>query len=472
MGRARSASIALAVLATSCGARTGLDALLFGDDNGGPGGPSTLLDGGPDGAADASSDAPMDARADAMDASDSPNNPRPQMCEPDVCGGCAFQLGSPWPSYQRCPFHRGSTDAIGPRNPVILWTATSPNVGDWPPVYFGSAPVIAADGTIYVTLSDGEILAVDHAGHVRWNVAVEGWGWYAGSPTLSIARNGDLYVSVDQLEALDPADGHVRWSSPLGALATSPSQAISAAVGPDGTIFAAGFRGQQTGTSGVFALRSNGQEAWSDRTLDLQTSPAVGEDGALFVSDTLGRLFVFNGDGSQRWSASVGGSETQTWMTPTVGPDGTVYVGATNRVTTFYAFNGDGSTRWSIAFSNNYSASGTSALSPDGTSYFIGPHARLVAIDASGQLLWAVPTVDLEQSSPTNGPILDGAGVIYLNTESDFRVESTLYAVAPDGTVAWTVPLGGFANGPPALGADGTLYVATSTTLYAIGEAH
>jgi outer membrane protein assembly factor BamB len=242
------------------------------------------------------------------------------------------------------------------------------------------------------------------------------------------------------------------------------------------------WRGQGGSAAGLFAIGPGGTRAWSAPSLDIVASPAVAKDGTVYAGDTLGKLHALDpGTGSERWTADLGGDTTEVWMTPTVGPDGMVYLGTTSGmtagtasgdpvITTFYAVKPDGSFLWAHAFNAlGYPISGSPALGIDGTVYVLGPDLALNAITPSGHILWTVPTNGVEQLNPGYGPILDGDGVAYVVTTELQFTTSMLYAVTRSGEIAWTMALDGFANGPPAIGADGTLYVATSAALYAIG---
>jgi outer membrane protein assembly factor BamB len=64
---------------------------------------------------------------------------------------------------------------------------------------------------------------------------------------------------------------------------------------------------------------------------------------------------------------------------------------------------------------------------------------------------WKVAAADKIVATPgiaTNGTILVGAE------------DEHLYAIAPDGTLLWLLPLGGDIDTTPAIARDGTIYVA------------
>jgi outer membrane protein assembly factor BamB len=394
----------------------------------------------------------------------------------DVCGEYVFQVGSPWPSLQRCPFHWGRTDVRGPKNPVQKWSVLSPMgaVFQWPFEFFGGGPTIAANGMIYLTLATGSVEAISSDGVVQWTTGLTSTGWYAGSPSVAIARDGTLYVALDSIYALDPA-GRLQWTRGFKYVGGTDRTCVgySPAIGPDGNVYSAGWRSLTSVSSGFFAVTHTGTDVWNDPTLDMVSDFAIGQDGTVFVGDTSGQLIAVDPSGTRKWSFAVGDTSTQVRMTSTIGPDGVSYIGATmdSSVNTLYAVNPDGSEKWRRQIAEStYPMAGSPALGADGTLYMIDAVGSLNAIDANGAPLWTFATTNLPETSVSNAPIIDGAGVVYFVTSSVYDARSTLYAVDRNGQLVWSMPLGGFANGAPALGANGTLYVATSSALYAIGD--
>src|SRR5205814_765697 len=62
----------------------------------------------------------------------------------------------------------------------------------------------------------------------------------------------------------------------------------------------------------------------------IDSSPAVGVDGTIYVGSLDGKLYAVRPDGTNLWSFSTGGGVASS---PAVGVDGTIYVGSRdNRV--------------------------------------------------------------------------------------------------------------------------------------------
>ena len=68
-----------------------------------------------------------------------------------------------------------------------------------------------------------------------------------------------------------------------------------------------------------------GDEIWSFRFggSDVYSSPAVGNDGTIYVGSDDYKLYAINPDGSKKWAYDTG-----EWVmsSPTIGSDGTIYV--------------------------------------------------------------------------------------------------------------------------------------------------
>jgi outer membrane protein assembly factor BamB len=97
----------------------------------------------------------------------------------------------------------------------------------------------------------------------------------------------------------------------------------------------------------------------------------------------------------------------------------------------------------------------TPALDDSGDVY-ITTSRKLVKVDGrTGAALWAWPSHN--SLSISHSPVIGQDGKVYFACYSD-----SLYALNPDGTLAWAQPLGASVNSAPAVGLDGRLYVATT----------
>jgi outer membrane protein assembly factor BamB len=202
-------------------------------------------------------------------------------------------------------------------------------------------------------------------------------------------------------------------------------------------------------------------------------------------TDTRNVLGHVAGEGELNWSFKAGGAIVSS---PAIGNDGVIYVGSDDRH--LYAINPDGTLKWKYETGDVITAS--PAIGSDGTIY-VGSYDRQVyAINPDGSLRWAYPTVSILSTSPAIG----SDGTIYVGgTDLDryiFKCPSTcdyspvpedcieawsfearlstLYAINPDGTLKWSIKLKGtmgdaaenyFPASSPAIANDGTIYIGT-----------
>lgn len=178
-------------------------------------------------------------------------------------------------------------------------------------------------------------------------------------------------------------------------------------------------------------------------------------------------------EGSLKWSFQTSGVEgvvNAVKSSPAIGDDGTIYIGSDDRH--LYAIKSDGTLKWKYETGDKITAS--PAIGSDGTIY-VGSHDRqLYALYPDGTLRWAYPTISILSSSPA----IASDGTIYVGgTDHDAYIYcggsvrfSTLYAVKPDGTLKWSKKLNGtigdeeenfFPASSPAIGSDGVIYIGT-----------
>lgn len=229
------------------------------------------------------------------------------------------------------------------------------------------------------------------------------------------------------------------------------------------------------------------------------SSPALSLDGsAIYVGMYRdvggGRLVAVAPNQSIKWRADF---SEPIEASPTVGPDGTVYIGCLDgSMYAFYPdlpFNASFRDRLKWSYDTFGPISGSAALSADGTTIYFGSEDHNVyALDTSNRSVrWIKPTGREILASPVVGPdgaiyigSLDGKfyafnpdgtekwppkqtggpiygtaaigrdGTLYFGSH-----DQNVYAIAPDGSTRWEFPTQGVIDGAPALGADGTVYV-------------
>jgi len=239
-------------------------------------------------------------------------------------------------------------------------------------------PTVGGDGTIYVTVADGYLYAIDP----RAPPVMMKWRRRIGAPAVpdtqpAIAPDGTIYVCetpsptphLHHLHALSSTTGAIRWSAPLTGDCDAPSIAI------DGTIYVGTRNGD------LHAIRPDGALRWIKQVgpiaIGFDAVPVIGADGTVYVAAwTLGVIALRGIDGEPRWTESfpnggvsgiaIGGDGVLyvgTWdpgtvralsplghelwkheiigangcfAAPAIGADGTVYIGCTDR--RLYAF--------------------------------------------------------------------------------------------------------------------------------------
>ncbi len=163
--------------------------------------------------------------------------------------------------------------------------------GQWEMPEYVPGPAVS-DGTVYVSTSDGQVVAVDAAsGDVRWRQQVgarELW-----EPSVA---DGRVYVTVDgeRIVALDATTGEQLWSwdSPGG-------MSTHYATIAEGKLFTSDF------SEVVYAIDlATGTTLWESEPIGAVRTSAY-RDGTLFVPGRDGQVTALDtSDGSIRWSSA------------------------------------------------------------------------------------------------------------------------------------------------------------------------
>ncbi|MBC7173101.1 MAG: PQQ-like beta-propeller repeat protein, partial [Polyangiaceae bacterium] len=314
------------------------------------------------------------------------------------------------------------------------------------------AQPVLAGRRVYVGSFSGTIHALDARGRELWKRDL-------GGPIYStpyIAPDGTLYVGTDAgyLYALD-SSGEIRFRLATEAEADT---GVVPAPGRDGLLhFAAG--------KDLWAITRDGRVRWRFRARSkIFTTPAIDEDGTIYVGSQDDHLYAIAPDGDLRWAFEANGDIDSS---PVIGDDGTIYFGCDDR--RLYALDRDGRLKFKVQLGGFVRA--PAALGPNGTVLVgvFGPRPRLVALGAAdGAERWsfAVTVSESNDLGVSSGPLVDREGRIYFGAHDNY-----LYALTPEGQLLWTFGAEGDIDTPPVLGRDGVLYFGSDDgRLYAISE--
>ncbi|HTL37067.1 MAG TPA: PQQ-binding-like beta-propeller repeat protein, partial [Kofleriaceae bacterium] len=264
-----------------------------------------------------------------------------------------------------------------------------------------------------------------------------------GSPAFAMA-GGDARHTGRRSGPAPAAAPKELWSVDVkGVVAGSPT------IGPDGTIYVASHDGN------LYAISDAGQVKWTFKTADRSWStPAVADDGTIYIGSDDDHLYAVKSDGSLKWKLRLGDCDPKGFGPessrcdvdggPTIGPDGTIYVGGDG----IHAVWADGTLRWKLATAEHVAS--TPALGSDGTVYAGSEDDALYAVGPDGMKKWELRTGNDIDASPTVG----ADGTIYVGSD-----DHAVYAVSPQGQVVWRVITGDDVRGGAALAPNGTLYV-------------
>lgn len=192
----------------------------------------------------------------------------------------------------------------------------------------------------------------------------------------------------------------------------------------------------------------------------IESSPAVGSDGTIYVGSYDHKLYAICPDGEKKWSYTFGLFYGKIDATPAIAVDGTIYIAYDDEPGKLYAINSDGTVKWYSQF-GTYGVNSSSAIGQDGTVYTVTGVNYLKALNPSGEVNWS-----FHYTSLCSSPAVDSNGLIYVGGTHD------MYALNPDGSEHWRyVGAGNLYVESPAIGADGTVYFGTDLdSLYALNS--
>jgi outer membrane protein assembly factor BamB len=313
---------------------------------------------------------------------------------------------------------------------------------------------IGSDGTVYSAANN--LVALHSDGTEKWiDKSVLGFG---SAPT--IAADGTIYFTVEYfvgntntlayaLRAENP-DGTAKWT--LGS-DTGPTYGLPT-IGADGTLYAVGP------SNGVYALNPDLSQKWVyfANADDQLTGPSVAPDGSVaFGTGYDGTFYDLHPDGTFNWHSNNG--DLDPVISPLLDPNGNVFASSGAHAV---AFRPDGSLKWDYQTMGGITGVAF-GVSSDIYVVSLDHHLyRLIAYgtQASTQL-WSFDTGQLI----TSGVAVDVEGTAYFGAW-----DNNIYAVRADGSLKWKFQTTAHIESGIAIGGDGTIYAGTDDgVIWAIG---
>mgnify|MGYP001959616909 CR=1 FL=1 len=266
-------------------------------------------------------------------------------------------------------------------------------------------------------------------------------------------------------EATAQKPGSVLWEFETGSSISSPP-----VIGVDGTVYIGGSNITKFGSSGwsfngvLYALNGKtGSKKWESKTGHIiRASPTIGPDGTVYVGSKVGsqefNVHALDGKtGAKKWefSNSVGG-----WMESAcaIGKDGAIYFGVTIGLKgkVYCLDRKTGTKKWD--FETGAEVKSSPVIGYDGTVYVGSLDKKIYALDgASGLKKWEFYTGNYLYSSPAIG----ADGTIFLGSYA-----RKIYSLdGKTGAKKWEFKTGyPISFSSPAIGSDGIIYIGTGST--------
>jgi outer membrane protein assembly factor BamB len=341
------------------------------------------------------------------------------------------------------PARRNRSPFRGPANPTITSVTELQD-----PIQ--TAPAVLHDGTVVVATLGGNVVGIRDNGQIAFTTRL-GDRVYA-SP-LVIGERFFLGTDDDRFVAMS-SSGNVLWS-----LATDGDADTSGTPTPDhGIVFAA--------HDTVYFVRKDGSVVWRVRAKrKIFSSPAVAEDGTVYVGAQDNRLYGIRRTGTLRFAVDLGNDVD---CAPAIDDDGTVFVGTDGGAVVAVA--GDsGKERWRTPVGGHVRGGLTVTRSHDVVAGVYGPSPRVVTLRGdTGEMLWsfAVPGTGAREFGVHGSPVEDADGNLYFGAQDD-----AVYALTANGELRWKIATGGDVDAPIVLLADGVVLAASDDgKLYRIEE--
>ncbi|MFP4051919.1 MAG: PQQ-binding-like beta-propeller repeat protein, partial [Thermoplasmata archaeon] len=366
--------------------------------------------------------------------------------------------GSPWPSFQHDMRNTGRSQfASSHVNGSVKWEKDLDSLN-----LFASSLVMDSNSNIYVG-TDQHVISLTSEGNMRWRFnSSPDFG--SVSSSMAVDDNDNIIVPgfTNCLYSLD-SNGDLNWK-----FNTSYKQILfkSPVIYDDKIIVGSSDLYNYSSILGgendyLYCLNSDGTLDWKYHTEGVMSSTAVDSEGNIYFGTTDEHLYSLDIDGNLRWKYDA---LSPIMSSPSIGDDGTVYFGTGNisfNMTIeegnnyLYAVSSQGNLRWKQELNGRIRT--TPTIGKDGTIYVGTLNNTFYAVNENGEIEWSYEC-DKEVSFSS---VISKDGVIYFTSGGSSRDKSTLYALNENGTIRWTKEMENLAPSP-IIGNDGSLYLATT----------
>ena len=210
---------------------------------------------------------------------------------------------SPWPMFQYNPRHTGLSPYDTSNNKGdILWNYSLSNAQESLDI---STPVIGPNGTIFAGvydiqgMSNYSLIAVNPNGTLKWNVTLD--GTVIHSPAFDSSGMLHVYTTNGSIYSIYPDNGTVKW---IYSLTPHQTGEATLTIADDGTIYLI------SSDNNVTAISPSGSLKWRypvDPNQD--TIPTVGADGTVYVGTGMGdvkaSVYALTPDGILKWNHTI-----------------------------------------------------------------------------------------------------------------------------------------------------------------------
>jgi outer membrane protein assembly factor BamB len=214
----------------------------------------------------------------------------------------------------------------------------------------------------------------------------------------------------------------------------------------------------------VYAAKPDGSLLWRIHTRrKVFSSPAVADDGTVYVGSQDHHFYAVAPDGKVRWRVDLGGDVDSA---PAIEDDGAIMVGSDKGQILSLAPD-SGEVRWRTEVGGF--VRGAISLGRDGTvlAGTYGPTPALVALDptdGSVRFRFSIPGTGAPEFGIHGGPVEDSKGRLYFGAQDDHA-----YCVSADGALLWKFKTGGDVDAPLVITPRGLLLVGSDDgKLYAL----